>query len=262
MKLKQKSNSYDLIISLGAACSCTQALRACELQNFSYPFDWVCGTKFIDRISILTNEFKDWFNIEDLEFMEYCELRDIYHNKKTGMIFNHDFPRYSVLETDYKKVQKKYNRRIKRLFRLIQKSNRILFVYIDTPDNIDKLQDNSVLVNGYNLLNQNYPSKDINLLYLNCGQEPFHEEQITNKILKITFDYKSTDDKAYKWDVNTDLLEELFSRYELNNKDFFKFKKIKKGIFIGLLGMVSTIFRMRFYLFGIRFDFCIGKIRD
>ena len=57
---------YDLIFGIGEACLCSQALRNDNLQVFSYPFDWVYGTLLHNRVEILTNRFKDFFNKEDL----------------------------------------------------------------------------------------------------------------------------------------------------------------------------------------------------
>jgi len=38
--------AYDLIFSIGEACFCTQILRFNNLQEFSYPFDWMYGSTF------------------------------------------------------------------------------------------------------------------------------------------------------------------------------------------------------------------------
>ena len=62
--------TYDLYISLGAACSCTTTIRKCNLQFFSYPYDWVANVSYLDRVKFLTNDFQGWFNKEDLKFSE------------------------------------------------------------------------------------------------------------------------------------------------------------------------------------------------
>lgn len=58
-----KKEKYDLILSIGEACSCTQALRKSNLQIFSYPFDWLFGASFetevlSESIKILTADYK------------------------------------------------------------------------------------------------------------------------------------------------------------------------------------------------------------
>ena len=49
---------YDLIFSMGAACSCSSALRSAELQVASYPFDWLFGSDFCNRANIVVNDFE------------------------------------------------------------------------------------------------------------------------------------------------------------------------------------------------------------
>ena len=40
---------YDLIFSMGEACSCSEAIRRLNYQDFSYPFDWVANLTFLER---------------------------------------------------------------------------------------------------------------------------------------------------------------------------------------------------------------------
>ena len=53
---------YDLIFSLGSACSCTETLRANKLQYYSYPFDWLYGNNFKGRIDIFLNDFQRYID--------------------------------------------------------------------------------------------------------------------------------------------------------------------------------------------------------
>ena len=39
-------------------------------------------------------------------------------------------------------------------------------------------------------------------------------------------------------------------------------KKIKRGLRINLFLKLNTIFRLCVYLFDLRLDFCLGKLRD
>ena len=78
---------YDLVFGIGAACSCSQMLRKTGLQFSSYPFDWLYGTDFSGRVDILTNDFKDFVNKEDLTFIDATNGDkdnpcDVYNNVK------------------------------------------------------------------------------------------------------------------------------------------------------------------------------------
>lgn len=86
---------YDLIFSIGEACSCTQILRQVELQDFSYPLDWLFGASFTDRIKIVASKFENFFNKDDLiyAYTEEAVPFDAYKNTLNDMTFNHDFPK-------------------------------------------------------------------------------------------------------------------------------------------------------------------------
>lgn len=47
-----------------------------------------------------------------------------------------------------------------------------------------------------------------------------------------------------------------------SQRSIFTINKIKKGYQIILLNFINTILRFNIYLFGLRLDFCIGKLRD
>ena len=48
-----KKYFYDVIFSLGEACSCAQSLTKSDLRLYSCPFDWIWGADFLGRINIL-----------------------------------------------------------------------------------------------------------------------------------------------------------------------------------------------------------------
>ena len=47
---------YNFVFSLGAACTCTDMIRRMKLQDYSYPFDWVWGSSFVERFNYLIIE--------------------------------------------------------------------------------------------------------------------------------------------------------------------------------------------------------------
>ncbi len=114
-KIKLFDKDFDLIFSIGEACSCSQCLRNSRLQFYSYPFDWLYGADFIARIKLLTSGMKDFINKEDLEY--HSEERNInciaYHNKRNDIVFNHDFKKGVPFDEMYQIVKEKYDRRSK-----------------------------------------------------------------------------------------------------------------------------------------------------
>ena len=88
-----KPQKFDLIFSLGEACSCTEVLRRNYLQIYSYPFDWLFGSNFIKRCDILASKFKNFIEKEDLKYShEEQNINCIaYYNQSNDITFNHDF---------------------------------------------------------------------------------------------------------------------------------------------------------------------------
>ena len=60
------NNKFDVVFSIGEDCACTSYLRRCNLQNFSYPFDWLTEAPFENRINLICDHFDNFLNIEDL----------------------------------------------------------------------------------------------------------------------------------------------------------------------------------------------------
>ena len=57
--------TYDLVVPLGYACSCSQTLRRAGLQLVSFPWDWVGVPPPSERCRIICEGFKDFMNLED-----------------------------------------------------------------------------------------------------------------------------------------------------------------------------------------------------
>ena len=214
---------YDLIVSIGAACSCTETLRAKNLQIYSYPFDWLAGSNFINRVKIINNNFENWFNIEDLKFKgtrKYPMPCDIYLNTRTNILFNHDFPIFSPLEILYGEVKEKYDRRINRFLYQISNSKNVLFVYLERPD-LKEDTSTEEIKEGYELLKNRFPSVDINILYLSNAREVDYKNRkiinISDNIVRIDFDYDGYD-KKYPNVVNFEPLLKVFEDIEISDK--------------------------------------------
>lgn len=127
---------FDLVFGLGGACSCSWALRKAKLQFASYPFDWVARVDLKGRAQIVADDFRDWLVKDQMWFESWTQSynNDIYHNRVTGIGFNHDFPKGVPIEESFAQVQEKYRRRIDRLYADIRRSRRVLIVWIGFPE--------------------------------------------------------------------------------------------------------------------------------
>lgn len=218
-KIMHKRQKYDLIFSMGAACSCSSSLRSAELQVASYPFDWLFGSDFCGRADIIANDFKRFIDKKDLEFaFSVRSIRcDAYHNKYNDLTFNHDFEKGKDLSETYDAISEKYSRRINRLLSTIQNANKTLIVYIETPDCI-KHASNSEIKKAFEKIQKHFKFKDIDLVYFvnNNKKTVMQEIMISNHITKFEGNYKSKNIDAVSYDVDKRLLKKfLIKRYKL-----------------------------------------------
>lgn len=232
-----KNRKYDLIFSIGQACSCTEVLRKAHLQFYSYPFDWLFGSNFIDRIKMLSNNMKNFIDKDDLEY-SYEEISiscNAYHNKRTDITFNHDFKKNLSFNEAYKEVSEKYKRRINRLYKQIEQSEKILAVYLQRPNENSVINENE-LIDGLNILEEKFGKNKVFLLYLYCDPNfNFKNKQINllnDKIMIINFDY-SAHDKNVPIKPNYRALNKIFNKFKISNK--FLNSKNRRARFIYLI---------------------------
>lgn len=217
------NKKFDLIFSLGEACSCTQILRKCMLQFHSYPFDWLYGSDILSRTKILTNNYKDFINIEDLEDLNMTNLDkknlcENFFNKKNNIVFNHDFEYGKTLDETYPYVKKKYDRRAERQIRQIEKSKNILVVYLQTPKN-NNILDDSNLLEVQDLLQKRFDKQKVFLLYIYCNHNNENIEiiKVSKYLYKAHFDYDGYNETS-PYVVNGEKLQKLFCKIKISHK--------------------------------------------
>ena len=149
---------YQNIISLGFFCGPAQEIKSIGLRNASYPFDWIISN-FESVLLLLKNNFKDFLKEEFLIIDKTeKELKETYviKNTKYDIKFFHDFKKgYSIYE-QLPEIKEKYNRRIQRLYKTIEKST--LFIrYIKDEEElfyiIHNLEDIKKFIKSFNLNN-------------------------------------------------------------------------------------------------------------
>jgi len=216
-----KKQKYDLIFSLGAACSCTQILRRSNLQLSSYPLDWLFGSDFLGRVDILCNNFARFLNQEDLEYVFSVRSIscDAYHNKFNDLIFNHDFPANVDIKESYNEVHEKYGRRIRRLLKNIQSAEKILIAYIESPDMQNHLNDTDLL-KGVQKIRDKYASKQVDFIFIisDMAMKPktYEKKIFCDGVKKITGNYGRNKEGKPAWAINTRLVTSFFKKYRLN----------------------------------------------
>ena len=179
------SNKYDFIFSLGEACFSAGFLRKHKLREFSAPFDWMYGSTFENRVKMLINRFEGWLELKDLIFSgqrENPEPCDIYTNKKTNLVFNHDFALNTKLEDTFAEVKEKYDRRINRLLDYLNNAdNKILIVYMTLPNSTSNPTGNEQITELVQELNKSF-NATIDLVYIE-HEENYKDCEFTVKSL-------------------------------------------------------------------------------
>ena len=255
---------YDLICSLGCMCAAAQNIRRRGLRHYSLPFDW-CYMKDEKPLEYLCegfkNDFKNFLLKDNLRKLDDEEYNNAHTNKEqfkdiyTGYYFVNHFPLGKTLDKSYDEAYFTIRRRLNRLQNKIKSSNNILFVlspiFIMDIKFVEKLS---------NSLKEIYPDKnfDFYILQFNSDSE---EEIIINENITLRKTFRDTNMYDFS---NTNFEWSFLDKVDLKIKKdlMFKIFRIKKGLAIHILQNISTIFQFKMYLFGLRLDFCIGKIRD
>ena len=173
---------YDCVFSLGEVCFCANYLRAMRLRKFSAPFDWVAGATFAERMNMLLNNFQNFLNKEDLAYhgkREYPEPSNIYYNRCTHVIFNHDFQLLKPFDEQFEIVKKRYQRRINHLYKKISKAKKVLIVYMETfATNSGNLTDDEICAIMAETKHK-FPLQKVDLIYIRHNENmPDDEAEI------------------------------------------------------------------------------------
>lgn len=181
---------FDLVISLGEDCACTSYLRRFNLQDYSFPFDWLTKASFETRINLLVNDFENFLNKENLVLIPKPEntnvdnKHDYYKDTVLDFYFYRDFKSNTNFEKEFIDVKNKYLRRIERLYNAIESSENILFVWWSR----DKHQDEAIINSSYDKLKDKFKNKEIYLLIIEFSEIQITKDLCNNKVLLIQYD--------------------------------------------------------------------------
>ena len=265
---------YDLICSLGANCSASNQLKKRGLRQIALPFDW---TWF--NTSKAVNSLAEGFGVGFSNFMSAEKLRKLEKNEYSNWhsdrwqyedlntevkYFNH-FYKTANEEAEKQRVIDIFRKRCKRFDYLLQNSKNVLLILSVVCDiDIESIK------NLLRAIQEKYPACKICLHFqaFNCRKDECYQDGYLKiakyKRMENVYDYLETN---FEWSfLDKVKLSDLFykncisitQKEEAKNK-IIKFWKCKRGLGVGLFPFCNTAFYTKFYLFGIRFHFCIGK---
>ncbi len=165
---------FDLIFSLGEDCACTSYLRRFNLQENSYPFDWLTKADFFTRVELLANDFRGFLEKENLVWLDKSawkgsvdEHNDYYWDKGTDFYFYHDFAAQTPFDEAFAVVRQRYDRRIERLYERIRGAKKVLLVWWSR----DKHQDFEAVKQAYERLCEKFSHAKIYMLLIEFGEQ-------------------------------------------------------------------------------------------
>ena len=254
---------YDNIISLGGNCSAASQLKQRGLRLQAMPFDYFFLRNEEDlkkAIFALKNNFENCFLKTHLRELNENERRTSNLYQYQDMVSGYNiiplFKRPIDNDKEYRECKKIIDRRIKRFFEACKLSKKICFIL-----SLDFHIKEDIILELYNVLSQ-ITNGDVTLVLLLFNADENKIDTSANiTIIKTTrssniYDYAKTN---YEWSFLDSY--KLCSRFK-SQRSIFTINKIKKGYQIILLNFINTILRFNIYLFGLRLDFCIGKLRD
>lgn len=137
---------YNLIFGFGQACGCSITLRRAGLQHLSFAGDWTAPLYeseeypafehcLRNRVDTLLDPDPKFFDPADFICAPSVSNtgKQVYINRRTRYIFNHDFTIGSEFEEELPKVAARYRKRREKHLALIKAAKRVLMVRLDIP---------------------------------------------------------------------------------------------------------------------------------
>ena len=218
------AKTYDLIIPLGYACSCSQTLRRAGLQLAAFPWDWVGVPPPSEKCEFIRNGFKDFMNLEDLKWVGMNDTfgHEEVTNTRNDLIILHDFVSGIPLAEQYPTVAAKYERRMKRLAKCIDAAKNVLLVTIDAP--VTPVPTSAEECRkALDVMSAAYPGRTFEYLLLNLEDGRKFTERVDENPLpgvrRVAFDYARHDPDTPPYGVEIDMLAD-FLRGEYAVRDY------------------------------------------
>lgn len=265
------NKKFDLIISLGGSCCSAHNIQYRNLRYCSMPFDWLFIKDEIPIIKLeecFRNDFKDFMKQENLVELVGDERGNDdnghYQYKDTYTLYHtiHAFNKPASDNQEYKRVKKIIDKRIARMYSMLKKSKSVMLV-VDSHYNIRY----ETLFKLKETVKEKFNIENIEIHHLQySADENINSSENNVHIHKITrgtniYDIAKTN---FEWNFLDDIeLNSLTAhKLQIGNFKLLIIDRIKKGFAIYFLPKINTIFRIQAYLFGLRLDICLGKVRE
>lgn len=191
---------YDIIYSMGRDCACSMFMKQANLRACSGPFDWLTNADFQTRIDLILNDFTNFMNKDDViplakdPNMQNDDSCDYYQNIRNHFYYYHDFPTKVAFEKSFPSVYEKYQRRIKRFYDNINKSERVLLIWFSHYHNTA----DDVLLKASKQICEKF-GKNIDFLIIEHSENVITpiKNQIRDNIIKYNVHTLELDDKGY-----------------------------------------------------------------
>lgn len=267
--------TYDLIFSLGGSCtSASQLRRYYHLQYESFPMDWVAhedATTLTGLAHMFENHFEGWMTSENLRPSEEREVMGAipfqYVSTLTEHRFPHDFKNPKTDEKFMHTIHDKYQRRIERLWRYIEKSQRILLI-LDTRLNKDYDISFNTLQSFLDVFNRCFPGKEVDFFVFAFQRDK--DEVLSQGAITIQkFTRRCTEGVNLTYADDWHLLKRVAlsrrgywrQRLPILRSQILTIRRLKHGISFAFLNRVFNILQFRISLLSINFEISIGKQR-
>ena len=181
---------YDIVYSLGYDCTCARYMAKYHLRSYAGPFDWITLCDYKTRMEYILNDFENFLNKEDLEFIPRPPEKDYLNpkmidfvNKRDKFEFYHDFPKGKTLDESFPEIKAKYDRRIKRFDEKLKTEKNILLLWLSHEVKVS----NEELLKYSEKIMAKY-GKKIDFIYLENdktkGKGEVEKEEISPHIIK------------------------------------------------------------------------------
>ena len=218
-----KRERFDLVVSLGAGCSCSMMLREKGLQLASFPLDWVGTPDFgaagdiRTKADVVVGGFRNWFARENVERAPVYDSPNFlsYLDRGTGLYFSHDIAVGSDLESSYPMVSAKYARRIDRFLKLLAGARRVLAVWVNDPRIKGVVGEEDVRY-CLDAFQKAYPGAKFRIVAVNCVHGLGPEEMCVSRgdgYEIFSFDYRVVKEGEPSWEIRRDLFAPILERF-------------------------------------------------
>lgn len=243
---------FDIIYSIGDSCAVALYLKQFCTRATSGPFDWIGNGTFKERTNTICNHFDG--------FLDYDSMAEITSGKyyisngkhtherficqQSGYAFIHDFELNQPLEVSFPSVKEKYSRRINRMLQAL-KTKKCLLVWFSMEH---QTSDEEILEQSQKL--NNLFGQCIHLLVIEHDEQipigDIQYKQLNGHIERYTLYAKEYDKQGnLKTKGNKELLNSIFSQYDLPNSAALRRKKAIKVFIVRLSTSLLPIKSLR-----------------